>query len=74
MHVEARGQLLGVGALLLLPCESWGPNSGGRAWQQAPLPAEPSRCPGLSLIVILVFALRATEVLAGFFLMLDIKY
>ena len=36
-----RGQRGGAG-LYLFPCGSWRLNSGHQAWQQAPLPAEPS--------------------------------
>lgn len=39
--MEARGQLLGVGSLLLL-CGTQGLNSATQTWQQMPLPAQPS--------------------------------
>lgn len=38
-HVEARGQLEGVGPLLL--CGSWGINLGHQAWRQERLRSEP---------------------------------
>lgn len=37
MHVEVKGQLAGVG-YLLLPCRFWGSNSGYQAWWQVLLP------------------------------------
>jgi hypothetical protein len=39
VHVEVRGQLVGVGSLLIPPHGSWG-SLGPCAWQQEPLPAE----------------------------------
>jgi hypothetical protein len=44
MHVEVTEQFLGVSSLLP-PCGSCGLSSDCQAWQQVPLPAEPSRQP-----------------------------
>lgn len=38
---DQRGQLVGIDSLLL-PGGSWASDSGHQAWQQAPLPTEPS--------------------------------
>ena len=40
LYVMLKGQLVGVGALLL-PCEVLGLNSGHQAWQQVRVFAEP---------------------------------
>lgn len=52
-HVEAREHTCGVGTLLLL-CGSQGLNSGHRAWQQAPLPSEPSNQPAQNIFLELL--------------------
>ena len=44
VDVEVRGQLEGVGSPLP-PCGSQRSNSGLQAWQQVPLPTEPSSQP-----------------------------
>ena len=49
-----RGQLLGVGSLLLM-CGSWGLNQGLQAWQQAPLFSEPFHQPQTFFFFFLVF-------------------
>lgn len=44
MHVEIKGQFSGIGSHLPL-CRCQELNSGCQAWQQVPLPAEPSHGP-----------------------------
>jgi hypothetical protein len=62
VHREARGQLSGVGSLLP-PCGPHGLSSGCQAWQQAPLPAEPSHWPASSAFMILSKYLKHVHII-----------